>query len=325
MAQVGCHGCVGSSDATHIGMERCSFWLAQAHSGPKLNMPSRTYNITTNHRRRILGTTTGHPARWNDKTLQLYDPLLKGLRDGSILSDVEFELFELDDDGCIIKAKYQGAWVIVDNGYIQWSVTIPPFKEYITQEEIRWSGWIESMRKDVECTFGILKGRFRILKTGIRLHGVEVVDKIWKTCCALHNYLIDVDGLEEGWEDGAQLPWALPDLAQHNPAAPGFRNFAIDRLLSDQQFAAFDPSGMGRGTDSMAQTAQTEEEKEEETINNRGLTFPRGHLGVRVVRDCAFTFFRSRLVEHFDILFKKHLVVWPSRHGSQVQETHSDD
>jgi hypothetical protein len=69
MSQAGFHGSVGSSDATHVGMEKCSHWLAQAHSGPKLNMPSRTYNITTNHRRRILGTTTGHPARWNDKTL----------------------------------------------------------------------------------------------------------------------------------------------------------------------------------------------------------------------------------------------------------------
>lgn len=28
----------------------------------------------------------------------------------------------------------------------------------------RWSKCVESNRKDVECTFGILKGRFRILK-----------------------------------------------------------------------------------------------------------------------------------------------------------------
>ena len=50
---------------------------------------------------------------------------------------------------------------------------------YIT--ETRWSEWLECMRKDVECMFGILKGRFRILKAGIRLHGVPVADDIWMT------------------------------------------------------------------------------------------------------------------------------------------------
>lgn len=56
------------------------------------------------------------------------------------------------------------------------------------------------MRKDVECTFGILKGRFRILKTGIPLHGVEVCDHVWKTCCALHSFLLDEDLLDKGWD-----------------------------------------------------------------------------------------------------------------------------
>ena len=61
-------------------------------------------------------------------------------------------------------------------------------------DEIRWSKWLESMRKDVECTFGILKGGWCILKSGIRLQGVESVDKIWLSCCALHNWLLEIDG-----------------------------------------------------------------------------------------------------------------------------------
>ena len=80
---------------------------------------------------------------------------------------------------------------MVDNGYLRWSTTIPPFKSAIDRDQLRWSEWLESMRKDVECTFGILKGRFRILKTGIRLHKIEAVDKILLTCCALHNLLLE--------------------------------------------------------------------------------------------------------------------------------------
>ena len=50
-------------------------------------------------------------------------------------------------------------------------------------DEIRWSKWLESMHKDVECTFGILKGRRQILKAGVRIHGVDGVDDVWLTMC----------------------------------------------------------------------------------------------------------------------------------------------
>ncbi len=62
------------------------------------------------------------------------------------------------------------------------------------------------MRKDVECTFGILKGRWRILKTGVRLHGIQVVDKVWLTCCTLHNWLLEEDGNgDEEWTGGVSI------------------------------------------------------------------------------------------------------------------------
>ena len=52
------------------------------------------------------------------------------------------------------------------------------------------------MRKDVECTFGILKGRWRILKSGVRIYGVDSVDYVWFTCCVLHNWLLDIDDID---------------------------------------------------------------------------------------------------------------------------------
>jgi hypothetical protein len=64
------------------------------------------------------------------------------------------------------------------------------------------------MQKDVECTFGILKGHWRILKSGLRLHGVDAVDYVWLTCCALHNWLLDIDGFTEEWVgDVRQSKW----------------------------------------------------------------------------------------------------------------------
>lgn len=52
------------------------------------------------------------------------------------------------------------------------------------------------MRKDVECFFGILKGRFRILKLRMPYHKREDIDNIFFTCCILHNMLHVFDGMD---------------------------------------------------------------------------------------------------------------------------------
>ena len=251
MKEAGCDGSGGSMDATHVTMEKCSYRLKNNHLGPKMTLTARTYNTTVNHRRRILNTTTGHPSRWNDKTLVLFDTYARAIYDGEILQDVEFVLLEKGANGEVIEVTYRGAWLLVDNGYLNWPTTIPPMKVTNDQREIRWSQWIESLRKDVECTFGILKGRWRILKTGIRLHGVEATDKIWMTCCALHNWLLEVDGLDDEWQGGVRSDWEselglhdMDDATRFVPPA------ALARLNARQLSARhYDMSGMGPGED----------------------------------------------------------------------------
>jgi len=71
---------------------------------------------------------------------------------------MEFELYENGPNGPVA-VRYRGVWLLVDNGYLEHSTLLPPMKITTTQAETRWSKWVESMRKDVECTFGILKGR----------------------------------------------------------------------------------------------------------------------------------------------------------------------
>lgn len=99
----------------------------------------------------------------------------------------------------------------------KWEILIPPSKFPPTEMESRWSKALESVRKDVECFFGILKGRFRILKLGILFQDLEDIDNMFFTCCALHNMLHAFDGLDDleptvewGGKEGLHDPWDHP-------------------------------------------------------------------------------------------------------------------
>ncbi|KAI2512197.1 Plant transposon protein [Fragilaria crotonensis] len=317
MQIAGFPGCIGSCDATHVLIEKCSNRLKNQHTAKKLPGTARTYNVTVNHRRRILSTTTGHPCRWNDKTLILFDKFARGLQNGNNpLNDVEFTLCERNENGSVIEVRYRGSYLLVDNGYLRWSTTIPPTKSPLTQKEQRWSQWLESMRKDVECTFGIMKGRWRILKTGIRLHGVSQPDKVWLTCCALHNWLLEVDGLDEHWENGVASDWE-GELGMHSAedalllaSRPSSQQpFAMQRLNS-RQIRQYDSSGIGPGP---GQVSQQVRDAAGPDPNANADIIGATENGARVVRKLPQAYFIKKLVEHFDIMWLRNDIVWPRR------------
>jgi hypothetical protein len=137
--EAGFPGCVGSSDATHITTDRCEYNLKNNHLGPKSSLTARSYNICVNHRRRILHSTPGGPARWNDQTMVRFDRFITQIRsDGLNLQDNTFELLARGKGGEVIAVTYKGVYVIVDNGYLTWSCTVPPFTVTSNMDEIRW-------------------------------------------------------------------------------------------------------------------------------------------------------------------------------------------
>lgn len=284
-------GCIGSSDATHVPMLKCPHWATNNHKGFKLNVPGRTYNVTVNHSRRILASTPGHPATWNDKTLILFDTLICDVHKGIIPNEFHFELFEYNRNGEVVKANYKGVWFIVDNGYLNWSCTVPPDNNATCYESIRFSEWLESMRKDVECVFGILKGRFAMLRYGIRFHRLEHCDNLWMTCCAMHNWLLEIDGLNGGWEDGIRSDLENTLHNNNQVTVP----FAIRRL---NQFPTHNRNNQHRVDIS---------------IQNKALCRQYERNGVREVPRMPLSLFRQCLITHFDIRYKRNEITWPKR------------
>ena len=60
-----------------------------------------------------------------------------------------------------------------------------PLKHTTVTDRARWSEFAESIRKDVERSFGILKKRFQFLKTGITWHRKSDIDNAVFSCVIL--------------------------------------------------------------------------------------------------------------------------------------------
>ena len=195
----------------------------------------------------------------------------------------------------------------MDNGYLNWGVTVAPMKVSETRAQLRFSKWLESMRKDVECTFGILKGRWRILKAGVRVQGTSKADMIWKTCCALHNWLLEVDGLNEDWHSD----W-IGDLGNLNQQdLPTGVQAAI--VVED---GMYDSSQMGRGNDCYLYDENGDDGEEPVGDDVIG-TDSHGKI---IVRSMKMMDFREKLVKHFDIAFKRNEVCWPRARMNNREE-----
>jgi hypothetical protein len=111
--QVGCHGAIGSTVAMHVTLEKVQRTLRDPQLDWKLVHTARTYNVIVNHHCQIVSCTDGHhpPARWNDKTLVMFDSFIKGIYNGEVLEDSKFLLSKYKDEA-IVKQNYLGCWVL---------------------------------------------------------------------------------------------------------------------------------------------------------------------------------------------------------------------
>ena len=142
------------------------------------------------------------------------------------------------------------------------------------------------MRKDVECTFGILKQRFAILRYGVRLQSIEKCNQLYLTCCALHNRLLFFDELHKNWETICTSDCGLNGIEPFT--------FAVSRLNSDYHRQEH------QGRDNAHHTNIHQFDKY--VVD-----------GSRIVSKTPLKIFQDRLVHHFDIRFYQNSIAWPKR------------
>ncbi|XP_073437113.1 gamma-aminobutyric acid receptor subunit beta-2 isoform X2 [Dendrobates tinctorius] len=92
-------------------------------------------------------------------------------------------------------------------------------------------------RRTVECAFGILVSRWRILGTAINLK-LETVDEVVKACVVLHNFVMAKEHPTFELDDDAPNP--LPEFTQHTLRS------SVEVGQMRDQFAAYFISDVGR-------------------------------------------------------------------------------
>ena len=138
------------------------------------------------------------------------------------------------------------------------------------------------MRKDVECTFGILKKRFKCLDNGIDVGSIEKADMVFLTCCALHNYILKIDEMDKEWDGEVSMGDSDND------------NFVMSRLGHVE-----------------AETTDEDDLNNCEYVADNRIT---------IVREMNLEVFKQRLITHFDILFQRRKIVWPKQIKQRPQK-----
>lgn len=199
--RLGIPGCVGSVDCVHVFWDKCPANLQSRCKG-KDKFPSLVFEVIASHTKKILSISSIQYGTDNDKTISHSDAAIRRIRqDGDILKDSSFTYYKSDGS----EGEATGLFYICDGGYNSWIQLVAPFKhEPEGKPPALWSNHIESVRKDIECVFGILKRRFLILKHPVRLQGMDIISDLFVACGVLHNMLIDWDGNDD-WEERVEF------------------------------------------------------------------------------------------------------------------------
>ena len=143
---LGLSGAIGSMDCTSVCYGRCPASLKWLYIG-KDGYPTLSFQCVVDHNRKIHHVSEPFYGGTNDKTVTANDTFPCKVAAGY--------------DAYGVPKLCKGAYLIVDGGYEKLGYLICPRPYPSTIQDVEWSEWLERVRKDVECTFGILKARWR--------------------------------------------------------------------------------------------------------------------------------------------------------------------
>ena len=196
-AALGFPGAYCETDGVHLEWDACpAAWRARCVG--KESYPTIAFNVSILHSREIIHVSDWCSGATNDLTQAKHDALFEALHTesqrGLGVPDAQLKYMLLNKDG--VEQQFEQLYAIVDGGYHAWRCLQAPLKHAAGDDAARWSERLESVRKSVECTFGILRERFIILNRPLNYTDPKRIDSMFRSCCVLHNMLLKYDKLD---------------------------------------------------------------------------------------------------------------------------------
>ena len=186
----------------------------------KSGCPTLNFDVAGSHDGRIWHVAGPHPGARNDKTVVKFDKFVQDVHHGRKFAGHKWMYREAETG---IWKQQTGAYLICDGGYHRWRCLQCPLRFEQELKAVSWNKWVEGVRKDIECIFGRLKGRWRCCRVGSLWQEQDRVSNQFRACCALQNLLHDHDGMGAGvrWETELEnmattIPTFTKDPAAHN-------------------------------------------------------------------------------------------------------------
>jgi hypothetical protein len=136
---------------------------------------------------------------------------------------------------------------------------------------------------------------------------------VWVTCCALHNMLLDVDGLSMGWDHGVPSYWQAGENGQFEVSDLPRAVRTLFKPADSALFVELDKSKFRYCSQQQEERLEStnkdyNEQREEELVLSAGVE--ERSISVSGI---SLKGFRSLLVENFDIIFNQKRIIWPTR------------
>ena len=185
-AAIGIPGACGSMDVVHIPLGACPHGLINVCTG-KEGYPTLAYNVICDHSGRALALMPAAYGTINDKTIVKSDEAVEKVKNDKLFREFQYQVYRPDGSSFFTK----GAYLIVDGGYLRWKCLQCGLKHSSDEDYVLWRRKMESVRKDIECYFGRLKQRFKVLRMPNLLTDKVKIDNMMFSIVAIQNMLLD--------------------------------------------------------------------------------------------------------------------------------------
>ena len=185
---------VGAIDGTHIQIKAPPDDAVDYFS--RYHQHDIVVQAVADGKRRFLDFSAGYPGCMHDARVLRNSSLFRHAENGDILTEPTV----------MVSGQEIGPYLVGDSAYVlsPWMMKVFP-KGTRDPDEIEFNRELSAARVSVECAFGILKNRWRVLKKQLECR-VSFVNDIAVACAVLHNFCIDHND-----------EWELPDRNLADP------------------------------------------------------------------------------------------------------------